>query len=164
MKKRLLLAVIYWAVVTLGIVYAFGRSDDAFTLFDIVASFDTLFIFAASFVLLAIAGSLRDFLKGIPAAFIPNSVSSGNSYKAWKTFYIAITVMAVLNSIIYFFITSYNLRWAGIAVVYKKAELPLNDIILNEISNVLLNGLSSLYLVFLVIVYTLPIACNLNRQ
>ena len=162
MKKKLSLATIYWIIVTAGIVYVFSLCDDDFHIYDFTRNLDPIFIFAASFVLLAMAGLLKDFLRGIPAAFVKRDSSSTKCYKAWKTFYKAITVMAILSLIINCFITSYNLRWVGIALVFKNAEQPLNDLILNEISGVLLNGLSSLFLAFIVIVYTLPISINLK--
>ena len=40
----------------------------------------------------------------------------------------------------------------------------MNDLILNDVSDVLVQGFSLLYMVLLVIVYTMPIAFNLKKQ
>ena len=148
----------------MGILYAFSLTENDLAFYEIVSSLNILFVFAASFVLLACAGLIVDLFKGIGYAFSDKADSAGRSYKAWKVFYISLIIFAVLESIIYFFITSYNLRFVGIAIVYKDAELPMNNLILNDVSAVIVQGFSLLYMVLLVIVYTMPIAFNLKNQ
>ncbi len=162
--KKMLLIVFYWAVITAGIIYAFRSCGNDFPVYGIIGNLNIMFIFAASFVILAFSGLLKDFFIGIQAVFRKSTSEYSRSYRAWKDFYISIVITSILDLVIYFFITSYNLRFVGIAVAFKKADVPINDLILNDISEVLLHGFSSLYVVFLVIVYTLPFWLSLNQN
>ncbi|MDY6352719.1 hypothetical protein [Candidatus Weimeria sp. HCP3S3_B5] len=99
--KKMLLIVFYWAVITAGIIYAFRSCGNDFPVYGIIGNLNILFIFAASFVILAFSGLLKDFFIGIQAVFRKSTSEYSRSYRAWKDFYISIVITSILDLVIY---------------------------------------------------------------